>query len=96
MGNFAMLLKVQGKVDEAEPLARECLAAQKEILGDKHASTLNTEGNLGLVRIEQQEPDGLPMVESVLQQLRAEPHQLPDSHPWIKKFSAALKTEETQ
>jgi hypothetical protein len=54
------------------------------------------EGNLGLVRIEQQEPDGLPMVESVLQQLRAEPHQLPDSHPWIKKFSAALKTEETQ
>ena len=69
---------------------------RRRYLRDKHASTLNMEGNLGLVRIEQQEPDGLPMVESVLQQLRAEPHQLPDSHPWIKKFSAALKTEETQ
>ena len=40
MGNFAMLLEDQGKVDEAETLNRECLAARKETLGDKHPDTL--------------------------------------------------------
>jgi hypothetical protein len=40
MNNFAMLLEDQGKLDEAEPLYRECLAAQKETLGDKHPDTL--------------------------------------------------------
>jgi hypothetical protein len=42
MSNFAMLLQDQGKVDEAEPVFRECLAAQKETLGDKHPSTLTS------------------------------------------------------
>ena len=42
MSNFAVLLKNQGKLDEAEPLFRECLAAEKETLGDKHPDTLNT------------------------------------------------------
>ena len=40
MSNFAVLLKDQGKLDEAEPLYRECLAAKKETLGDKHPDTL--------------------------------------------------------
>ena len=40
MGNFARFLKDQGKLDEAEPLYRESLAAKKETLGDKHPSTL--------------------------------------------------------
>ena len=42
MSNFAGLLQDQGKVDEAEPLYRECLAAQKETLGDKHPDTLTS------------------------------------------------------
>ena len=42
MYNLAGLLKDQGKVDEAEPLYRECLAARKETLGDKHPWTLNS------------------------------------------------------
>ena len=41
MGTFAQLLQDQGKVDEAEPLLRECLAAKKETLGDRHPDTLN-------------------------------------------------------
>ena len=40
MNNFAGLLKAQGKVDEAEPLYRECLSAKKETLGDRHPETL--------------------------------------------------------
>ena len=40
MGNFAGLLKAQGKLDEAEPLYRDELAACKETLGDKHPDTL--------------------------------------------------------
>ena len=42
MYNFAGLLQDQGKLDEAEPLFRECLAAEKETLGDKHPSTLTS------------------------------------------------------
>lgn len=42
MSNLAMLLKNQGKVDEAETLYRECLAAQKETLGDRHPGTLTS------------------------------------------------------
>ena len=42
MSNLAGLLKDQGKVDEAEPLARESLAARKETLGDRHPSTLTS------------------------------------------------------
>ena len=40
MNSLAGLLKDQGKLDEAEPLYRETLAAKKETLGDKHPSTL--------------------------------------------------------
>ena len=50
MGNLAGLLKAQGKLDEAEPLYRESLAAKKETLGDKHPSTLTSVSALvGLV-----------------------------------------------
>ena len=42
VNNLAVLLKDQGKVDEAEPLYRESLAAKKETLGDKHPDTLRS------------------------------------------------------
>ena len=40
MSNLAMLLENQGKLDEAEPLVRDELAACKETLGDRHPDTL--------------------------------------------------------
>jgi len=49
MSNFAMLLKAQGKLDEAEPLYRDDLAACKDTLGDKHPSTLTSVSALVLV-----------------------------------------------
>ena len=38
------LLQDQGKLDEAEPLYREALAACRETLGDRHPSTLRAVG----------------------------------------------------
>ena len=43
---LAKLYKGQGKYDQAEPLYVECLAAQKEVVGDRHPSTLATLNNL--------------------------------------------------
>ena len=38
------LLQDQGKLDEAEPLYREALAASRETLGDRHPDTLASVG----------------------------------------------------
>ena len=46
MGNFALLLSGQGKLDEAEPLMIEAVGARRATLGDRHPHTLNSIGNL--------------------------------------------------
>lgn len=40
MNNLADLPRDQGKVDEAEPLHREALKAQREVPGVRHPDTL--------------------------------------------------------
>ena len=40
LNNLASLLKDQGKLDEAEPLYSEALAAKREVLGERHPDTL--------------------------------------------------------
>ena len=42
MNNLAMLLKDQGKLEEAEPLFQQCLAGRKKVLGPDHPDTLIT------------------------------------------------------
>ena len=42
-----MLLKEQGKYDEAEPLYREALKVRRETLGDRHPDTLISINNFG-------------------------------------------------
>ena len=47
--NLALLLKDQGKLDEAEPLFREALEVCRRTLGDSHPSTLASINNLGML-----------------------------------------------
>ena len=47
-----MLLE-QGKLDEAEPLLREALAARREVSGNDHVATMQAAGNLGKVLLAQ-------------------------------------------
>ena len=42
-----MLLKAQGKLDEAGVLYHEALEASRATLGDRHPSTLTSINNLG-------------------------------------------------
>ena len=42
-----MLLKAQGRLEEAAPLYREALDARRAMLGDRHPHTLTAIGNLG-------------------------------------------------
>jgi len=44
-----MLLRVQGKLEEAEPLFRESLDGRRRTLGDTHRSTLISINNLGML-----------------------------------------------
>ena len=49
IGNLGLLLRDQGKYDEAEPLLREALRAKRETLGDRHLSTLKAINELGVL-----------------------------------------------
>jgi tetratricopeptide (TPR) repeat protein len=49
MEKLAMLLNVQGKLREAEPLYRDVLRCRRETLGNSHPLTLGTMNNLGVL-----------------------------------------------
>jgi hypothetical protein len=46
INNLASLLQDQGKLAEAEPLLRVCLAVRRRVLGEDHPSTLMSIDNL--------------------------------------------------
>ena len=46
---LGLLLKAEGKLDEAKPLFEEVLTGKRETLGDKHPSTLPSINNLGFL-----------------------------------------------
>ena len=52
---LAGLYENQGKYDAAEPLYKECLATQKEVLGDDHPSTVTSRNNLRIFYLEQEQ-----------------------------------------
>jgi len=45
LSNLAMLLRVQGKLEEAEPLFRESLDGRRRTLGNTHPDTLTSIDN---------------------------------------------------
>jgi len=45
----SILLKNQGRLDEAEPLCREALEAAREVLGSRHPNTLVSMNNLAMM-----------------------------------------------
>ncbi|MGJ8636906.1 MAG: tetratricopeptide repeat protein [Phycisphaerales bacterium] len=53
INELAGLLKVQGKLTEAEQYYQESLEAHRRVLGNDHQSTLTTIGNMGLLLQEQ-------------------------------------------
>ena len=57
INNLGMLLKAQGKLDEAGVLYREALEASRATLGDRHPSTLSSINNLGMLLQAQGELD---------------------------------------
>ena len=46
MNNLALLLQAEGRLGEAEPLARETLQTIREVLGPCHPDTLTSLNNL--------------------------------------------------
>ena len=91
LNNLAMLLKDQGKADEAEPFGRQAVAINKKTRGEDHQETLNAVGNLGLVLMLKSDAasreEGRAMAQSSLATLRG---RVAPEHPWIAKFSKAL------
>ena len=65
----------------------------EKALGPDHMNVLNTRGNMGMAQMESSDAQtaeaGAGVVRTVLRTLR-DTHRLTESHPWIKKFSAAL------
>jgi tetratricopeptide (TPR) repeat protein len=49
LANLALLLKKQGKLEEAEPLYRDVLARRRALFGDAHSSTLTSILNLAVL-----------------------------------------------
>ena len=88
---MAFLLKDQGKLTEAEPLLRRALEGNEKALGPDHRETWNSRGNLGIVLMKLGNKEGRSTIVKVLSTLSSPPHSLPATHPWIKKFTAALE-----
>ena len=79
INNLGLLLKAQGKYDEAEPLFREALQARRETLGDRHPDTLISINNLGMLLKEQGKYDEAePLFREALKVWR---ETLGDRHP---------------
>lgn len=59
LNNLASLLRAQAgsKLEEAEPLLRECLGEKRALLGDKHPETLIGVNQLGLLMQTMRRPD---------------------------------------
>ncbi len=47
MRNMGSLLYSQGRLNEAEPLCREALEGERQVLGNEHPETLKSIGNMG-------------------------------------------------
>ena len=79
INQVALLLKQQGKLDEAEPLYREALQGKRAKLGNDHPSTLNSINNLGMLLQAQGTLDEAePLFREALQGERA---KLGNDHP---------------
>ena len=76
---------------EAEPLYRRALEGFERTLGPDHRNTWYSRGNLGIVLMKLGNKEGRPQITQVLSTLSSPPHSLPTTHPWIKKFTAALE-----
>ena len=91
VNELGMLLRAQGKLNEAEPLYRRALEGFERTLGPDHRNTWYSRGNLGIVLMKLGNKEGRPQITQVLSTLSSPPHSLPTTHPWIKKFTAALE-----
>merc|ERR1711865_380405 len=91
VNNLAGLFYEQGKLNEAEPLYRRAFEGFKKSLGPDHHNTWNSRGNLGIVLMKLGNTEGRSTLVKVLSTLSSPPHSLPTTHPWIKKFTAALE-----
>ena len=49
MNNLALVLRIQGKYEEAEEMHRRALELKEKVLGPEHPSTLTSMNNLAVV-----------------------------------------------
>jgi len=77
--SLALLLRDQGKLDEAEPLMREALDGRRNQLGNSHRDTLISVNNLAvLLRAQGKLAEAEPLMREALGGMR---RQLGNSHP---------------
>ena len=102
----ARVSQEQGKWDQAKTLFERALDINEKKRGPDHRETINARGNLACVamlrgggrcsaehsaeRSSAEHEEGRAAVEEALRQLKAPPHSLLDTHPWVRKFVAAL------
>ena len=84
----------QGNVAEAISMLQRSLTIYEKALGVDHQVVANTRGNMAMAKMASKDAAtvaaGEAGVRSVLHAL-CDIHHLPDSHPWIVKFRAALE-----
>lgn len=90
--NFAILLKDQGKMKEAEPLHLETLQTQQRLLGDDHPNTLSAKSNYAILlrslgKLLEAEPLHLDVL-TARQRLLGSDH--PDTHTALNNYALLL------
>ena len=98
VNNLAFLLHQNKKDAEAKHLFLRALAQLSKQKGPRDLLTRNTRGNYGVSMMfggtnEAEKSEGRRIVLQCLKALRASPHKLKDSHPWVVKFEHELKRD---
>jgi len=95
MNNLAgCLSEMEGESLEAEKMFKHVIRILTQTLGDDHRTTINAQGNLGIVYLKRGDDSdhktGRRMVEKSLRQLLSPPHNFSDKQSWVRKFRKAL------
>ena len=91
MFRLALVLRERGKLDEAEPLSRQVLEAQRRVLGPEHPDTLMAMNNLAIFLLDRSNPvEAEPILRELLRVRRTQPKNLPDLANTLSALGWAL------
>ena len=100
--NLGNLLLRTGHNEQALVMLSQCESLFSKLLDEGSSSLLNVRGNVQICRMAladdnnsvQESEQARQTVKRILEKLKSQPFSLGEEHPWVAKFSEALRAHE--